>query len=110
MGLGGKIVYLIGLHHADDIHQRRRIRKVAVMERYRVLGDEMVYPFCIGHGGPPYYPVYFISLFQQKFRQIRAILSCDTCDQCFLHYNALPGKYLKLSSLYQIPLIIPIIK
>lgn len=78
MGLGCKIIDLVGHHLADDMNETGGIGQITMVKnkitfaRMRVL--EMVNSISIEKRRPSFYSVYFVTLFEKKLSQIRSIL------------------------------------
>ena len=87
MALCCQIVNFIRLHQTDDADQTAGIRKVAVMQRDPA--HQMIDARRVGNGSAAGDAVHLVAFFQQKFCQIRAILTGDAGDQCFFHINSL---------------------
>ena len=90
MRLSPEIVDFIGLDLGDDSRQVGGVGEVSVMELEAGFFDvwvlvNMIHPFSVEQGGPPFDAVNFISLLEQKLGEVGTILSGDTGDQCFFH-------------------------
>ena len=89
MALGSEVVYFVGLHFLHDANQVRRIGHIAVMEKERdalLVGVpvQVVDPLRIEKAAAPLQAVHLIPFRQQQFRQVGAVLSGDSGDECFL--------------------------
>ena len=86
VALGGEIVELIGPDLLDDVGQAGRIRHVAVMQHEppgfaRLAVEQMIDPRRVEQRGPPLDAVDDIALFEQKLRQVAAVLAGDACQK-----------------------------
>ena len=80
MALRGQIVDFIGTHLADHRHKAHGIAQIAVMEMEMRTALQMCDTFPVIHRGTADDAVYVIAFFQQKFRQIAAILTGHAGD------------------------------
>ena len=89
MALSAEIVNFVGLNCLHDAHKIGRISEIAVMKNevtvflVRVC-IEVINPIGVDQRSPTLDAVNFVTLFEKKFREIRAILAGDTCDKGFL--------------------------
>ncbi len=86
MALRREVVDFIRLHLLRDVDQAARIGHVAVVQEKAPVGDvrvliQMVDPVGVEQGRAPLDAVHHITLVQEKFRQIGAILPGDPRDQ-----------------------------
>ena len=92
MGLCTQVVHLVRLYFLDDAGQVGRVSQIAIMQNevtvvdMRVLID-MVYALSIERGGAAFNAVNFITLFQQKFCEVGAILACDAGNKSALLHD-----------------------
>ncbi|MPN47678.1 hypothetical protein SDC9_195282 [bioreactor metagenome] len=93
MTLRSKVVDLVGLHLLDDADQVGGIGQVAVVQDQapawlvRIL-VEVIDALGVEGGGTTLDAMDLVALFQQKFRQIGAVLTGDSRDQgsfCLCH-------------------------
>ena len=96
MGLCRQIVDLVRLYQTDNAHQRGGIRQISIVKCNRVLCQQMIDPERIGYRSPTGNPMNLISFFQQKFRQIGAVLPCNTGNQCFFCHTFLSSTFLNM--------------
>jgi hypothetical protein len=94
MGLGRKIVYLIGLHILNYPDKIGGIRHVSVMENkidplLVLIPVEMIDAVGIKKGTPPFYAVNFIAFGQEQFRKIRPVLAGNSRYQRFFFHATL---------------------
>ena len=75
MGLSRQVVDLVGPDSADDFDQADGIAQIAIVQMKTIIVFQMGDALSVVDGRPSDDAVYFISLFQQQFAQIRAILS-----------------------------------
>ena len=94
MALGREIVDLIGLDLANYPDQAGGVREITVMEaerRIRLVGIkiEMINTVGIEQRGATLDAVDLVPLLQEQFRQVGAVLSCNTRNKCalFSHEN-----------------------
>ena len=86
MALRGEIVEFVGPDLLDDVGQAGRVRHVAMMQHeppgFACLAvEQMVDPRRVEQRGPPLDAVDDIALFEQKLRQVAAVLSGDARQQ-----------------------------
>ena len=93
MGLGSEVINLCRPDLCDQSHQIAGICGICIVKKkfhFIVIGiDNMVDTGCIADAVSANQSVYLISLFQQEFRKIRTILSCNTCNQRYVLHNDL---------------------
>ncbi len=83
-----EVVYLIGLHLLHDAREVHRVGHIAVVQyeiallQVRILVD-MVYSLGVKHRCTTLYAVYRVSLFQEVFAQVCAVLPGHAGDQCY---------------------------
>jgi hypothetical protein len=51
---------------------------------------DMIDPVGVEGRTSPFYTVDFVTFFEQQFRQIRAVLPCDTSDKSFFRHTFSP--------------------
>ena len=102
MALGRQIVDLIRAYLPDQFDEAQRISQIPVLQMKIFLSLQMHDPLSVIHRGTPYHTVHLISLLQQKFRQIRTVLSCHACDQRPLSHTilSLPNQLHFFETLY----------
>ena len=83
MALGSQVVDFVRLHHPDNPDQGGGIRQVTVVEGNS--SHKVVDSACIGDRRTAGNPMNLVTLLQQKLRQIRAVLTGNASDECFLH-------------------------
>ena len=90
MALGCQVVDFVRLHFLHDADQVAGIRKIPVVQNE--LAAFLVRPLVkmvdtvrIEQGRAALDAVDFIALVQKEFRQIGAVLTSDTGDECFFH-------------------------
>ena len=96
MALRAQVINLIRLNMFQDTAQTRSVRQIPVMQfqaQMAVMGVliDMVDPLRRESGRPAHNAMDLISLLQQKFRQIRTILTGNPCNQRLLHSKHLAG-------------------
>jgi len=94
MALGAEVVDFIGADIVYHICDLLRIRQIAIVKketgawlvRVNINGID---PARVKGGGPAHQPVDFVSLGEQEFGKVRAILAGDPGDEGFLgsHVN-----------------------
>lgn len=90
MALGCQVVDFVRLHFLHDADQVAGVRKIPVVQNelaaflVRSL-IKVVDTIRIEQGRAALDAVDFITLVQKKFRQIGAVLTSDTGDECFFH-------------------------
>ena len=72
-GLSGKVVYLIRTYFLNNIHNGKRINKIAVMKYYsiRYMLRVSIVNLCL----PTHHSMYFVILIKQNLCKIRPILT-----------------------------------
>jgi hypothetical protein len=79
----------------DYFRNDPRVRKVTVMKKQARIGFMRVYVYVIYAlriecAGPPDDAMYFVSLAEQKLRQVTAVLASDAGNEgCFFHFTFL---------------------
>jgi hypothetical protein len=91
MGLSCKIVDLIWLNSAKQGDQPRPIRQVPIVKKKSLILlvgvlVQMFDAFGIESGSAPDNAVNFVTLCQQEFGKVGAILTSNACYQSFFHY------------------------
>ena len=90
MALCCQVIDLIRLNNINDTNQTGRIGQIAIMQNNRSCFDQMINARGIRNRCTADNSVNLISLLQQKFCQIRTILTCDTGNKCFFHFPFSP--------------------
>lgn len=90
MALGAEIVDFIWSQLVEQFHHLRGVGQIAVMQKQTGsvdvgIGVKMVDAACVECRCAPDDAMNFVAFFQQKFRQIRSVLSSDTSDERFFH-------------------------
>ncbi len=91
MALSGQIINFCRLNLPQQTSQGAAIAQIAIMQLQRCpsqvrVGIDMIEAGSVKSAGPADESMHFIPLAQQKFRQIRTILACDSGDErCFWH-------------------------
>ena len=86
MALGAQVVDLIGLDLLDDLDQIAAVREISVVENQsgiHIVGIlvQMIDPAGVEAAGPSFDPMNDVSLLQQQFGQVTAVLAGDSADQ-----------------------------
>ena len=86
MALGAEVIDLIGLHLLDDPDQVGAVGEVSVVENksriaFMWILIEVINPAGVEAASPPLDAMHLVTLIQQEFRQIAAILTGDASDQ-----------------------------
>ena len=105
MALGAKVVDFVRPDLLEEVGERARNGKIAVVEIDPSLGVvevlvEMVDPVRVEGAGPADEPVDLVTLPEQEFGQIRSVLAGDARDQCFFHLYSLYFSRSSLAFLY----------
>ena len=79
VALSCQIVYFVWLDLGDDLHDRHGIAEVGIVEMEVLFAFEVGYALAVVYAAAANDAMHVIALFQKKFTQIGAILSCDTC-------------------------------
>ena len=90
MGLCGEVVDLVGVDPLEKGHQARAVGQVPVVEeqpRIRVVrvGEQMVDPSGVERRGPAPDPMDLVTLVEEQFGQVGAVLTGDAGYQRLLH-------------------------
>ena len=88
--LGREVVHLVGLDSAEQRHQPSAVNEVAVVQEQsgaRIMGIdvEVIDPRRVERRRPADQPVNLVSLPQQQFSEIRAVLPGDPGDERSFH-------------------------
>ncbi len=95
VGLCPQVVHLVGLRIPDDAYKVGGVRKVSEMKdeprilRVGILAD-VLYPLGVEHRGPAPDAVDLVTLRQEEFGKVRAVLASDACDEGLFHKNFIP--------------------
>ena len=84
------MIDFIRANAVDEPGQIQRVREVAVVQEkmhaiHMRIGVKMVDAGRIKRARPTDDAVDFVTFFQQEVREVRAVLTGDACDECFLH-------------------------
>ena len=98
MRLRTQVINLIRLNLLEDVPQPVPSDKIARMKEHPRIGlvrihIQMVNPICIERRTPAEDPVNLIPLFKEKLRQIGAVLSRNTRNQCLFHFHIFHGAF-----------------
>ena len=85
VALGCKVVDLVGAHLADDLNDAHRVAEIGIMEVEPGSAFEMGDPLAVVGRRAADRAVDVITLFQQEFRQERAVLARNPGDQSCFH-------------------------
>ena len=85
MTLRRKIVYLIGAHLTDHLHETQRVAKVGIVKMKVRISLEMGYALTIVYRRATNGTMYLIPLIQKKLGQKGTVLTSNTGNQCFFH-------------------------
>ena len=85
MALRREIVEFIGFHQSHDAHQTHGIGKIAVVQMKMRMAFQMIDAFAFFRGRTTHDAVNVVTLFQQKFGKIGAVLAGNTGDERGFH-------------------------
>ncbi len=90
MGLGCQVVHLVRLNLSKELMEPTSVSDVTVVKEELGFGFvwipvEVIQPRCVEAGCSPNDSVNLILFADEEFREIRTILSGDSCDQSLWH-------------------------
>ena len=89
MRLRCKIIDFVRLNLLNQTMRVARIRQISVVKKDTPLilriGQDRIDALCAWRTVPTDHTMYLIAFFKQKLGQIRAILTCNSRNQCFFH-------------------------
>ncbi len=82
----GKVVDLIGLHFLDDTGEVHTVGHISIVQKEVAVVNmgvliQVVDTVCVEKRRTALDTVDNVPFFKQKFRQVRAVLSCNACDE-----------------------------
>ena len=86
MALGSKVVDFIRMDFGNDLIEAEGVAKVTIMEVEMRLAFEMGNTFAEVHRGTANNAMNLITLFEEEFGEVAAVLTRDACNKCgFIH-------------------------
>jgi hypothetical protein len=92
MALPPQVIQLVGADALDNFKYPRRVVEVAIVEEktlvhYLLVAANAFYPRSVCPAGPTNQAMHFIAFVQEKFCEIRPILSCYSCNESLFCHN-----------------------